>query len=258
MKEVHKEYCDTSRLSVRSIEKSVAKDIVVNNHYSRQWTKVTYALGLFYKSEAKHEFFDNINEELIGVICYGDPIGRNCGGSISDLLGRNEVMELVRLFVFDGYGCNVESWFVGKSFEWLKENAKHIRALISYSDPSKGHLGQIYQATNWLYQKHIRPNTSYSFKWEENGKWQHERTIAPYYGTISPTKIQAVIDKPFWVRVEPHKHRYIYILGKDKKDKKKLLKSLKHPVYPYPKMLQQYQEKIIEFQPIKRSKEDVS
>lgn len=254
MKVQNKLYCDISKFEVRPIEKSVAKNIIVKHHYSKQWTKVTYALGLFHKTDNEHKFFGGINEELIGVICYGDPIGRNCGGSISDLLGRDEVMELVRLFVFDGYGCNIESWFVGKSFEWLKENAKQIRALISYSDPSKGHLGQIYQATNWLYQKNIRPNTSFSFKWEEDGKWQHERTIAPYYGTISPKKIQTIIDKPFWVRVEPHKHRYIYILGKDKKDKKQLVKSLKHEIYPYPKELKEYKEEIIKFEPIESRK----
>ena len=254
MKEANKLYSDISKFKVRPVEKSVAKNIIVKYHYSKQWTKVTYCLGLFYENQTEHKFFGGVNETLVGIICYGDPIGRNCGGSISDLLERDAVMELVRLFVFDGYGCNIESWFVAKSFEWLRENAKHLRALISYSDPSKGHLGQIYQATNWLYQRNIKTNTSFSFKWEEDGKWQHERTIAPYYNTISPAKIQTIITKPFWVRVEPHKHRYIYILGKDKKDRKQLLKSLKHPVYPYPKLLKEYKEEIIKFEPIERIK----
>mgnify|MGYP003336604390 CR=1 FL=1 len=91
-------------------------------------------------------------------------------------------------------------------------------------------------------------------EWEEDGKWEHERTIAPYYGTISPTKIQTIITKPFWVRVEPHKHRYIYILGKDKKDKKELLKNIKHPLYPYPKTMKEYKEEIIKLEPIESRK----
>ena len=254
MKELNKLYCNPEKLTVRPVNKSVAKDIIVNNHYSGIWTKVSYALGLFYTSDDQHQFFSGVNEKLIGIACYGDPIGRHSGASISEQLDRTEVLELTRLFVFDGYGSNIESWFVGQSFKWLKENAPHIRALISYSDPSKGHLGQIYQATNWIYQKNIKTNTSFSFKWEEDGKWQHERTIAPYYGTISPAKIQTIISKPFWVRVEPHKHRYIYILGTDKKDRKQLLKSLKHPNYPYPKILNQYEEKIIKLEPVERSK----
>jgi len=139
MKVQDKLYCDTSKFSVRLIEKSVAKNIIVKHHYSKQWTKVSYALGLFYENDTEHKFFGGVNHELIGVICYGDPIGRHCGASISETLDRTEVMELVRLFVFDGYGCNIESWFVGKSFEWLKENAKEISALVSDSDSVLGH-----------------------------------------------------------------------------------------------------------------------
>ena len=255
MKVQDKLYCDTSKFSVRLIEKSVAKNIIVKHHYSKQWTKVSYALGLFYENDTEHKFFGGVNQELIGVICYGDPIGRHCGVSISETLDRTEVMELVRLFVFDGYGCNIESWFVGKSFEWLKENAKQIRALISYSDPVQGHKGQIYQATNWLYQgTSIRPNDTWAFRFEEGGKWIHGRTMAPYWGTTSPFKLQELIDKPFWVKREPKKHRYIYILGKDKKDKKELLKNIKHPLYSYPKTLEEYTEEILKLEPIERVK----
>ena len=250
MKQAEKVYCNTSKLSVRAIDKSVARNIVVKHHYSKQWTKVSYALGLFYQSDDEHMFFIGKNEQLIGVICYGDPIGRHCGISISDKLQHGEVLELVRLFVFDGYGCNVESWFLGQSFDWLKKNAKQVRALISYSDPVQGHKGQIYQATNWLYQgTSIRPNDTWSFRFEIDGKWIHSRTMAPYWKTTSPTKLQELIDKPFWVKREPKKHRYIYILGKNKKDKKELLKSIKHPTYDYPKQVGTYIEEIIRLEP---------
>ena len=143
MKE-EKTYCDTSKLSIRLITKSVAKDIIVNNHYSGLWTKVSYAIGLFTSDVEEHPFFDNIEDKLIGVACYGDPIGRSAGQSISPLLERTEVLELTRLFVFDGYGSNIESWFLGKTFDWLRENVPQIKALISYSDPKEGHCGTIY------------------------------------------------------------------------------------------------------------------
>ena len=161
-----KDYCDISKLSVRLISKDIAKDIIVNNHYSGIWTKVSYAIGLFHISNDEHKFFGGVNEKLIGVACYGDPIGRHSGASISETLDRTEVLELTRLFVFDGYGSNIESWFVGQTFNWLRENASHIKALVSYSDPKVGHLGTVYQATNWIYQGNkIRPNDSWSFKW---------------------------------------------------------------------------------------------
>ena len=68
MKVQDKLYCDTSKFSVRLIEKSVAKNIIVKHHYSKQWTKVSYALGLFYENETEHKFFGGVNQELIGVM----------------------------------------------------------------------------------------------------------------------------------------------------------------------------------------------
>ena len=100
-------YCDTSKLSVRKINKSIAKAMVVNYHYSHLWTKCSVALGLFYDTGKQHKFFSGNKEEFIGVIVYGDPIGRHSGGSISEKLDRTEVYELVRLYVHDGYGSNI-------------------------------------------------------------------------------------------------------------------------------------------------------
>ena len=44
-----KKYCDTSKLSVRKISKSVAKDIIVKNHYSHLWTKVSHSFRIIYR-----------------------------------------------------------------------------------------------------------------------------------------------------------------------------------------------------------------
>lgn len=248
MKIEGKVYTDISKLSVRPISKSVAKDIVVNNHYSGIWTKVSYALGLYVEDDS-HQFFES-TDKLIGVATYGDPIGRHSGQSISPQLDRTEVLELTRLFVFDGYGCNIESWFVGQTFKWLREHAKHIRALISYSDPKVGHLGTVYQSTNWIYQGNkVRPNDSWSFKWSEDGEWHHSRTSFVKFGTNNPKKIQEMINKPFWIKKEPRKHRYVYILDKSKKSR--ILKTLKYPSLPYPKKSELFEEEIHKLEPIK-------
>ena len=249
MKE-NKLYCDTSKLSIRSITKSVAKDIIVNNHYSGLWTKVSYAIGLFTSEVEEHAFFANVEEKLIGVACYGDPIGRSAGQSITPLLERTEVLELTRLFVFDGYGSNIESWFLGQTFDWLRENAPQIKALISYSDPKEGHCGTIYQATNWLYQGNkLRFNDSWDFKWEEDGEWHHSRTSYVKFGTNDPKEIQKMIPTTFWIRKNPRKHRYVYILSNGG-EKRKLLKTLKHPTFPYPKENELFVEEIHKLEPI--------
>ena len=228
-------YVDTSRLSVREINRKVAKSMVVKYHYSKQWTKCSVALGLFYTTGNEHTFFDEPEEKLIGTICYGDPIGRNSGASISAAIPRESVYELVRLFIHDGYGNNIESYLIGEGFNWLKKNRKDIKALISYSDPMQGHVGTIYQATNWLYQgNNIRWSDSWLYRFEEDGKWQHGRTIFPYYGTNDVKKMQLLVKKDFWVKKELKKHRYVYLLG-GKNDKRTALKNLKHPILPYPK-----------------------
>ena len=249
MKVEGKNYSDVSKFCVRLISKSVAKEMIIKNHYSHLWTKVSYSIGLFYLDEGEHQFFGGVNEKLVGVACYGDPVGRNSGTSISELLERTEVLELTRLWIEDGYGCNIESWFVSQTFDWLKKNAPHIRALISYSDPKEGHLGTVYQSTNWLYQgNNLRWTDSWSFRWDEDGDWFHSRTSFVRYGTNDPKQIQKVITKPFWIRREPKKHRYFYIL--DKKNRKKILNSIKHPLQPYPKVSEIIAEEIHKLDPI--------
>ena len=134
--------------------------------------------------------------------------------------------------------------------DWLKKNTK-LKALMSYAAPQEGHVGTIYQATNWIYQGNkIRPNDSWVFKFEEDGEWQHGRTIFPYYGTNNPEKIQKKIKKPFWIRKELRKHRYVFILA-GKKDRKKILSSLKYPSLPYPKEKISTELEVIKLEPIK-------
>ena len=92
-------YCDTTKLSIRQIDKPTAKKMVVKYHYSKLWTKCSVALGLFIDTGKEHSFFDEAEEKMIGVIVYGDPIGRLTGQSISDEIKRTEVLELTRLFI---------------------------------------------------------------------------------------------------------------------------------------------------------------
>ena len=123
-----------------------------------------YALGIYYVGEQDHKFYDGKETKLIGCMTYGYPVGRSAVQSIIPTLEKEEVLELTRLYIDDGYGKNIESLSMGKSFKWLKQNTD-IKALISYADPKEGHAGTIYQATNWLYQGNsIRPNDTYSFK----------------------------------------------------------------------------------------------
>ena len=213
--------------------------MIVKHHYSHKWTMCRYALGIFYEMDNDHSFFDEKEEKLIGVAIYGYPVGRLATTSISEELKSEEVLELTRLFIFDEYGKNTESISLSKTFKWLQKNTD-IKALISYSDPEERHLGIIYQATNWIYQGNsIRHMGNYGIALEEDGKFMHSRTVSATYGSHNVEHLKKKIGHTFWRKEEPEKHRYIYFLC-GKKDKKKMMKSLKHPSLPYPKNADDY------------------
>ena len=242
-------YCDTTKLSIRPVTKNRAKRMVINHHYSKLWTKCSVALGLFHQTGNEHAFFDEPEEKMVGVIVYGDPIGRLTGQSISDEIERTEVLELTRLFIHDGYGSNIESWFISQSFKWLRRFEPNIKALISYASPVEGHSGTIYQATNWIYQgNNNRWNDGWLFKFKPDGRWKHGRTIFPYYNSNDPKEIQKKVTEPFWIRKEQQKHRYVYILA-GKRDKKNILNTLKHETLPYPKSRDTDESDIIRLEP---------
>ena len=228
-----------NKTTIREISKKIAKDMIVKHHYSHKWTMCRYALGIFYEMDNDHSFFDEKEEKLIGVAIYGYPVGRLATTSISEELKSEEVLELTRLFIFDEYGKNTESISLSKTFKWLQKNTD-IKALISYSDPEQRHLGIIYQATNWIYQGNsIRHMGNYGIALEEGGEFMHSRTVSATYGSHNVEHLKKKIGHTFWRKEEPEKHRYIYFLC-GKKDKKKMMKSLKHPPLPYPKNADDY------------------
>ena len=74
------------------------------------------------------------------------------------------------------------------------------------------------------------------FKFKEDGDWLHSRTVSAQYGTNGVPALTKKVGHTFWWRVEPPKHRYVYILV-DKGEKRKIMKTLKHPPLPYIKEL---------------------
>jgi len=67
-------------------------------------------------------------------LVYGFPVGARAALSISEQLTKDNVLELTRLYCDDGYGSNIESYAIGQSFKWFRENDKAIKVLISYAD----------------------------------------------------------------------------------------------------------------------------
>ena len=172
---------------------------------------------------------------------YGYPVGRSAIKSMIPTLEKEEVLELTRLYIDDGYGKNIESLSMGKSFKWLKQNASNIKMLLSYADPEQMHLGTIYQATNWLYQdcRDIQLMPNYSVSLGEPHKWIHSRTVFSKWGSHNVEHLKKHIGQTFYRKREAPKHRYLYFLGSSRENKK-MRAQLKHDCKAYPKNKEEF------------------
>lgn len=231
------EYFDPTKVIVREIGKSSAKDMIVKNHYTHKWSLCQVAYGVYYITDIPSSFFNAIEEKLIGCIVYGQPVGRSAAKSISKFIKVDEVLELTRLFIHDGYGRNIESFCISKSMDLIRRDFPKIKSIISYADGEQGHRGIIYQASNFEYQGNsslaLMPNYSISLVGHPY-QWTHSRTISSTYGSHNVEHLKKKIGHTFWRKKESTKHRYVYLLG-NKKERKQILKNLKHPFLPYPK-----------------------
>lgn len=253
MKVEGKNYCDASRVRIHPISQKIAKKIIVEKHYTHAWTSARYSLGIFYIND-EEDIFGN-KESLIGCIIYGFPAGRSVVDSLSELVTNENVLELKRLYIDDGYGSNIESYVIGQSFKWLRENDKDIKLLISYADNGQEHLGTIYQATNWLYQGtsaelQLMPNYSISLQ-KDPYKWAHSRNTYSVYGSSNLEHLKKEIGrrgyKKFWRLKEDPKHRYVQIIAQNRKERKKLLSSLKYKGKPYPTSSAEFSAEVEEY-----------
>ena len=235
------EYCDTSLIYLQGINKNVAKTLIEKNHYTHKWTTCTVAYGIYYKHFPETSFFGGYDSKLIGVIVYGNPVGRSASGSISPLLTNDNVFELTRLWIEDGYGKNIESYCISQSIRLINEQYPQIKCILSYADNEAGHCGTIYQATNFLYQGDNYVDLAKMFNYSislvgpPNYDWIHSRSVFSRWKTHNVDKLKERIGKTFWRKRESGKHRYIKFIS-NKVENKRLFKSLKHKILSYPKI----------------------
>jgi len=95
------------------------------------------------------------------------------------------------------------------AIKMLKEHFDRLRLIISYADAKQGHLGIIYQASNWIYI-----GTTQSNCMKINDKIYHKRAVSIKYGTLAIDWLKTHIDEHAeWVVSKP-KHKYLYPLDK--------------------------------------------
>ena len=225
------EYCDISKIVIEPTKKDVVYKLVTDKHYAGTWTASSNMYAVYYDC-GEHQFFSGKELKLIGVVLYGNPVGFRVVKSICEEFTDDDVLELKRLWIEDGYGKNIESYVISQTLKMLKKDSPQSKVVISYADPGANHKGIIYRASNWLYQGNdIGMGDAYMYRYPNTNNWLSDRAIGEQLGTNGLRGVlQKVPDMEY--RKKLRKHRYIYFLC-SKKEKKRLIKELKHPLVDY-------------------------
>ena len=199
-------------LLVRPITIKVAKALLVREHYLRSLPGGTQlAFGVFLESC------------LLGALTMG--VGPFNGHSLVEGAARGECLTLSRLWLSEELPKNSESLVIGAVLRALRKYTD-LKFILSYADPVQGHVGIIYQASNWIYTGLSIAMPLYDMG---DGKPHHSRSIGNTYGTHSVKYLQSHgVD----IKAVPQtaKHRYLYFLDQGWQDR------LRCPVLPYPKL----------------------
>jgi len=170
---------------------------LLNIHYAKRIPSISYAYGLF------------DNDDLIGVCTFGSPASPYlCKGLLGEK-NKKLVIELNRLCLLYNRK-NEASFLVSKSIKLLPKP----KAIVSYADSAMGHIGIIYQASNFIFTGTTKPRTDMASK---DGK--HSR-----HNMGDPS-----------IRVNrSSKHRYVYFHG-SATDIKYMNENLLYKKMKYPK-----------------------
>ncbi len=222
---------DKNKITIVKSDKKTVLNIVTQKHYANTWTASSNIYAIYYKS-GDHKFFDGDDLKLIGCVVYGNPVGFRVVKSICEELTDDDVLELKRLWIEDGYGKNIESYCISQTLKMLKKDSPQTKVVISYADRNANHKGIIYRASNWLYQGFdIGRGDAFMYRYPNTEEWLTDRAIGSKLGVNS---LHGVLKKipDMEYKVKFRKHRYLYFLC-SKKEKKRLIKELKHPLVDY-------------------------
>lgn len=209
------EYSENTGLQVRRAEPLEARLFVEQHHYAKGVSRGSIKYGLYKDGN------------LVGVCAFGIPTSEATRATVFGNELRDSVMELHRLAILDDMPTNTGSWFIARALRELKKDRPITNAVLSYSDPTEGHLGVVYQACNALYLGVTQAAISFI---DTNGRLRPRRSKK--YGNIS----QEMAKEFGWTLSRRlGKHKYVFLLPNNRKHKKELMKLLKPKVLPYPK-----------------------
>jgi hypothetical protein len=198
-------------ITVKPAPFSAAKTLLLDHHYLHSFpggTQLTF--GVF------------VGSRLLGAITLG--AGPFLAYQMVEGATPDDCLCLTRLWLSDDLPHNSESRVLGIVLRALRRDT-NLKFIVAYSDPSVGHAGVVYQASNWLYTGLSSAMAAYDFG---DGVARHSRTVGQILGSHSVKHLRAC---GLTVKLVPQaaKHRYIYLLDPAWHNQ------LNVPVLPYPK-----------------------
>jgi hypothetical protein len=183
-------------VKVLPIKSEEATPWILQKHYAKRLPSISYAFGLYDSGE------------LIGIVTYGMPASNQLCEGVCGVENKSKVIELNRLCLQHNTK-NEASFLVANSIKQLPKPM----IIVSYADSAQGHIGYVYQATNFLFTGTTKERTD---MFAGDGKHSRHAT------------------DPSIRQFRSAKHRYVYLHG-SKSDKKFLLGALQYNIEPYPK-----------------------
>jgi len=129
------------------------REFIIANHYSLKTAPASYVFAML----------DDIGE-ICGAITFGQPASPWVSVSIRGKEGY-PVIELNRLAIKTG-DKNAASRLIGYALRHLPKDF----LIVSYADQGVGHVGYVYQATNWHYAGQSKERTDI---YSETGHARH-------------------------------------------------------------------------------------
>lgn len=133
-------------ITVSSIDAKEAAPWILERHYSKRLCPISYAFGAWRDAT------------LVGVVTYGTPVSATLRGGVCGYEWADKVLELNRLCCENSK--NLASTLVGRSLRLLPKPS----VVVSYADTAQGHVGYIYQATNFIYTGLSAKRTDWKIK----------------------------------------------------------------------------------------------
>ena len=209
-----------------------------------------------------HRFFCSWKGNMIGVVVMSTP---NAFSNLLGKEKKDKEKLISRGACISWSPKNTASWLIMRSIRWMVNNTE-FRYFTAYSDPEARELGTIYQACNFYYlgqrfganKQYLDPDNlkrgwfgdvgfndrsqivRYAKKlgidWNE--EWYKKAGAHNQYRKVNwkaiPNEVVFQLKKErekhkikCKVRVPPKKHKYAYIMGKNKKETKELKRLFK-------------------------------